>query len=230
MGDVKTGLFGGAESFVPLADATSSGTEIRVPFDESKVKDAPRVDDSEGHLSADEESELYRYYGMSYTDPKPDSGVPTDGAAGRGGVNAEDGTERAVGRDTSGPNTDDAMTRSEEQVNIGTEKVSSGKVRLRKYIVTENVTQTVPVSHEEVRVEREPITEANRGAALSGGDLTTEEHEVELNDERVMVDKDVVPVERVRLDKDVVTEQQQVSEEVRKERIDTDAEDVSRGR
>jgi uncharacterized protein (TIGR02271 family) len=214
---VKTGMFGGAESFVPLADATISGTEIHVPFTKSKVKDAPRVDDSEGHLSRDEESELYRYYDMSYSDAQSDSGLPAGGVGDSG-----PDTAGTVGRDTSGPTTDDAMTRSEEQVNIGTERVSAGKVRLRKYVVTENVTQTVPVSHEEVRIEREPITDANRGDAVSGGDITSEEHEVELTEERVVVDKKVVPVERVRLDTEVVTEEQQVSEEVRKEQIETD--------
>ena len=79
---------------------------------------------------------------------------------------------------------------------------------------------TVPVSHEEVTIEREPITEANRGDALSGGDLTEEEHEVTLTEERAVVDKDVVAVERVRLGTETVTEQQQVDETVRKEQID----------
>ena len=221
---VKTGMFGGAESFIPLADATTSGSEIRVPFDKSKVKDAPRVEDSEGHLSPDEETELYRYYGMTYDDSSSADGVADAGTTSWADNGQDDHTTQGtVGRDTSGPTTDDAMTRSEEQVHIGTEKVSSGKVRLRKYVVTENVTKTVPVSREEVRVEREPITDANRGDAVSGGDLTSEEHEVELTEERVVVDKDVVPVERVKLNKDTVTEEQQVSEEVRKEQIETDA-------
>ena len=63
--------------------------------------------------------------------------------------------------------------------------------------MTENVTKTVPVSHEEVRVEREPITDANVGAAKSGPDIS-EEHEVVLREERPVVEKDVVPTERVR--------------------------------
>jgi uncharacterized protein (TIGR02271 family) len=127
-----------------------------------------------------------------------------------------------VGHDVSGPETDSAMTRSEERLNVGTEQTTTGRARLRKYVVTENVTKTVPVSHEEVRIEREPITEANRDDALSGGDITEEEHEVELKGERVVVGKDTVPVERVRMDTDVVTEDQQVSEELRKEQIDAD--------
>ena len=211
---VKTGMFGGAESFVPLSGSSVSGDDIQVQFDKDTVKDAPRVEDSDGHLEKSEEAELYRYYGMDYSDVT--SGPSAHEASGRG----HDGP--TGGRDTSGPETDEAMTRSEERLNVGTEQVTTGKVRLRKYVVTENVTKTVPVSHEEVRIEREPITDANRGDALSGGDITEEEHEVELKGERVVVDKETVPVERVRMGKDVVTEDQQVSEEIRKEQIDTD--------
>ena len=135
------------------------------------------------------------------------------------------------GRDTSGPTTDDAMTRSEEQLHVGTEGVEAGRARLRKYVVTENVTQTVPVSHEEVRLEREPISDANRDAALSGEPITEEEHEVTLHAERPVVEKEAVPVERVRLTTDTVTEEAQVNETVRKEQIDepdVDSNDGSR--
>ena len=77
-----------------------------------------------------------------------------------------------VGHDTSGPTTDDAMTRSEEELRVGRTQRESGRARLVKHVVTENVTQTVPVSREEVRIEREPITDANRGDATAGGDIT----------------------------------------------------------
>ncbi len=73
-----------------------------------------------------------------------------------------------MGRDTSGLTTDDAMTRSEEQLRVGTERVEAGRARLRKYVTTETETRTVPVSHEEVRVEREPITDANMPNAMDG--------------------------------------------------------------
>ena len=125
-----------------------------------------------------------------------------------------------VGNDVSGRETDDAMTRSEEELRVGTTQRETGRARLRKYIVTENVTQTVPVQREEVRVEREPITDANRDAATSGADLCEEEHEVVLHAEEVVVDKRAVPKERVRLDKDTVTEQREVSEGVRKEQVE----------
>jgi len=204
----KTGLFGSSETFVPLAGAQVSAEQLTVPYDEETVKGAPNVDPDNGHLSADEEAELYRYYGL-------DNGQP-----------ASDGHETStgtVGHDTSGPTTDNAMTRSEEQLHVGTETRETGRARLRKYVVTENVTQTVPVSREEVRIEREPITDANRGDATSGADITEEEHEVTLHEERPVVAKETVPVERVRMDTDTVTGEEQVSEEVRKEQIEAEA-------
>ena len=104
------------------------------------------------------------------------------------------------------------MTRSEEELRVGTAKREKGRARLVKHVVTEEVTQTVPVRREEVRIEREPITDANRGDATAGGEITSEEHEVVLHEEEVVVDKQAVPKERVRLDKDVITDEQQVSE------------------
>jgi uncharacterized protein (TIGR02271 family) len=157
-----------------------------------------------------------------------DSGA--DGGADRGADYDEGADRRAtVGHDTSGPTTDDAMTLSEERLNVGTQRREAGRARLRKYVVTENVTQTVPVSREEVRIEREPITDANIGDATSGPDISEEEHEVILHEERPVVEKEAVPVERVRLDTETVTDEVTVSDEVRKERIDTDV-DADRNR
>jgi uncharacterized protein (TIGR02271 family) len=145
------------------------------------------------------------------------------------GDNDRDNRHGTVGHDTSGPTTDDAMTLSEERLNVGTQQRESGRARLRKYVVTENVTQTVPVSHEEVRLEREPITDANIGNATAGPAISEEEHEVTLHEERPVVEKEAVPVERVRLDTETVTDQATVNEEVRKEEIDTDI-DADRNR
>jgi uncharacterized protein (TIGR02271 family) len=207
------GLFGGRESFVPLAEASLNGSQITIPWSKAKVKDAPEVNvGSDGHISEDQEATLYQYYGMTYSTAAPDTRRPAQ--AGQ------------VGHDTSGPNTDEAMTRSEEQLRVGTEKVASGTARLRKFVVTENVTTTVPVSREEVRLVTEPITDENRSAAMAGGDITSEEHEVTLHEERPVVQKEVVPVERVRLDTETITEEQQVSEQVRKEQVESDLSDV----
>ncbi|MCU1530844.1 MAG: photosystem reaction center subunit [Arthrobacter sp.] len=229
----KTGLFGTSESFIPLEGARLEGNDIVVPYSKDQVKDAPRVD-TDGHLEPSEEERLYEHYqlgggGRTYTDATTDRDTDTartgTASTGRFGVaNADD----TVGRDTSGPTTDDAMTRSEERLNVGTEKQATGRARLRKYVTTENVTQTVPVQREEVRIEREPITDANRADAMGGPDLSDEEHEVILHEERVVVNKETVPVERVRLDTETVTDEVTVDEEVRKEHIDTDGIDDRR--
>jgi uncharacterized protein (TIGR02271 family) len=269
---VKTGLFGTKESFVPLQGADLTDDGLRVPVSKSQVKDAPKVD-TDGHLSPQEEQELYRYYGLGSgqgttettgnigtagmagtghtgrdtTNTETTGNIGTAGVAGTGHTDRDrDGVRddlegrtggrtdrdgdgvyddvqgRAVGRDTSGPTTDDAMTRSEERLNVGTRTEEAGRARLRKYVVTENVTETVPVSREEVRVEREPITDANVGNAMDGPAISEEEHEVTLHAERPVVEKEAVPVERVRLDKETVTEQERVSADVRKEEIEVD--------
>jgi uncharacterized protein (TIGR02271 family) len=129
---------------------------------------------------------------------------------------------RTVGHDTSGPTTDQAMTRSEEQLRVGTESREVGRARLRKYVVTEQQQVTVPVSREEVRLEREPITDANRGAAYDGPAISEEEHEVVLHAERPVIETEAVAVERVRLDKETVTENETVRGTVRKEEIELD--------
>ena len=268
---VRTGLFGTKESFVPLQGADLTDDGVRVPVSKAQVKDAPKVD-TDGHLSPQEEQELYRYYGLASgqgttTDTTTTGNIGTAGMAGTGhtgrdttatettgnvgttGVAGTGQTDRdrdgipdamegrtdrdgdgvyddvqgrAVGRDTSGPTTDEAMTRSEERLNVGTRTEETGRARLRKYVVTENVTETVPVSREEVRVEREPITDANVGNAMDGPAISEEEHEVTLRAERPVVEKEAVPVERVRLDKETVTEQERVSADVRKEEIEVD--------
>jgi uncharacterized protein (TIGR02271 family) len=200
---VKTGMLGSRVSFVPLAQAQEAEDGIRVPYDKAQVRDAPSIE-PDGELSHEEESGLYRHYGLEY---------------------ADQGSGSETGHDTSGPTTDDAMTRSEEELRVGTERREAGRARLRKYVVTENVTQTVPVEREEVRVEREPITDANLDDATEGHEISEEEHEVVLHEEQPVVDKRAVPKERVRLSKDEVTEEAQISEEVRKEQIETDATD-----
>ncbi|MEK0153837.1 PRC and DUF2382 domain-containing protein [Arthrobacter oryzae] len=223
---VKTGLFGTSESFVPLEGARVEGDNIVVPFGKDQVKDAPRVD-TDGHLEPSEEDRLYRHYrvnggGVRGTEAGRTSDFRSNEGRAGTGFREDADTTGTVGRDTSGPTTDDAMTRSEERLNVGTEQQATGRARLRKYVTTENVTQTVPVQREEVRIEREPITDANAGAAMSGPDISEEEHEVVLHEERPVVEKETVPVERVRLNKDTVTDEVTVDEEVRKERIETE--------
>jgi uncharacterized protein (TIGR02271 family) len=220
---VRTGLFGTRESFVPIRGADLTDDGVRVSVSKDRVKDAPKID-TDGHLSPQEEQELYRYYGLgngtaqaTTTENATTENATTETTTGTG-----TDTRAAVGHDTSGPTTDDAMTLSEERLDVGTRSEEVGRARLRKYVVTENVTTTVPVSHEEVRIEREPITDANVGNAMDGPAISEEEHEVTLHAERPVVEKEAVPVERVRLDKETVVENETVSEGLRKEEIEVD--------
>ncbi len=223
---VKTGMFGSKTTFVPITNATVEGDELRVPFSKDQVKGAPNLED-DGELSQDEEAMLAQHYGMSYSEAPSDTGLPQGGGQ---PVQGEQEAQTApVGRDTSGPTTDEAMTRSEEELRVGKVRRPSGLVRLRKHIVEEQVSQTVPVEREQVRVEREPITDANMGKAMDGPALSEEEHELTLTEEQVVVDKEVVPKERIRLDKDVVVEEQQVSETVSREEIEVDGDVEGRG-
>jgi uncharacterized protein (TIGR02271 family) len=215
---VKTGLFGKKLSFIPIAEASDTSGDVRVPYETQQVKDAPNAE-PDGELSQEEEADLYRHYGLDYSEARSDSGLPEGGAG--------DGERGAVGRDTSGPTTDDAMTRSEEELRVGKMDQERGRARLRKYVVTEQVQQTVPVRREEVRVEREPITDGNVDDALDGPAISEEEHEVVLHEEQPVVEKKAVPKERVRMEKESVTEEAQVSEEVRKEQIEADG-DIDR--
>jgi uncharacterized protein (TIGR02271 family) len=213
---VKTGCSAAASPSCPVAEATQAEGHVVVPYDKDQVKGAPHAE-PDGALSQQEEAALYRHYGLQYSEAGSDTGLPAGGTA-----PAPTQERGVVGHDTSGPTTDDAMTRSEEELRVGKTSQEVGRARLRKYIVTENVQTTVPIQREEVRVEREPITDANIADATSGPALSEEEHEVVLHTEEPVVQKDVRPVERVRLDKDVITEEVQVNETVRKEQIETD--------
>jgi uncharacterized protein (TIGR02271 family) len=223
---VNTGLFGTKSTFVPIVQASERNGDVQVPYDKQLVKDAPRIE-ADQHLSEAEEQQLWRHYGLDYgagqagtaAQRQPDTEEidrPVGAAAGG----------RRAGDDTAGRGVNEAMTRSEEELRVGTETRQRGRARLRRYVTTETQQITVPVQREEVRVEREPITDANLDDATSGPDISEDEHEVVLHEERPVVDKEVVPRERVRLDTETVTEERQVGEEVRKEQIEVDEGDT----
>jgi uncharacterized protein (TIGR02271 family) len=238
---VSSGLFGTKSNFVPLAGASPEGEDVRADVTKDQVKDAPGVE-HDGELSESEERRLFEHYGVPYTtegsttaqgQPNGGQGAATDrgpsdrtaidsGQTDQGEADRAETDREHVGHDTSGPTTDDAMTRSEEELTVGTRQREAGRARLRKHVVTEMVTKTVPVKREEVRIEREPISDANRGDAHDGPDISEEEHEVVLHEDEVVVDKQAVAKERVRLGVDTVSEDREISEEVRKEQIDTD--------
>jgi uncharacterized protein (TIGR02271 family) len=205
---VKTGWFGNNISFVPFEDAYVGGDDVVVAYSKDTVKGSPNFD-ADGHLNHEEEDGLYEYYrrrSAGYSGAEVDSDV--DG--------------RTIDRGAD----DDAMTRSEEELEVSKRRTETGRARLRKWVETEHVQMTVPIRREKARLVTEPITDRNRDEALSGPDLREAEHEVVLSEEEIDVDKRVVPKERVRLEKEVETEEVPVDESVRKERIEMDRDDT----
>lgn len=244
---VKTGFFGNKETFVPLEGARNASDGLHVMPTRDAVKGAPQVS-GDGHLDQSETDELYRYYEIRPGDansattgdgeagqPGSDQGIgagagaaaaPTPGrheqAEQHTGTEANTTAQQQRGdRYGAGEGNGQDVVRSEERMTAGTERVESGRARLRKYVVTEQQNVTVPVSHEEVRVEREPISETERDR-LQSSEIGEEEQEVVLHEERPTVHKDTVPVERVHLDTETVTEEQTVSGELQKERVEVE--------
>jgi len=215
---VATGLFGSRTSFVPITGASAQGDDVVLQYTKDQVKGAPNAE-ADGALSQDEEAELYSHYGLNYSESRSDSGLPEGGYA---------GTEGAGTRGRSGKS-DDAMTRSEEELRIKKSTQEAGRVRLRKWVETEHVQQSVPVTKERVTVEREAIDSSNVDSAMSGAQISEGVHEVVLNEETAYADTEVVPKERIRLDKERVTEQEQIAADLRKERVEVEG-DTTTGR
>lgn len=213
---VRTGWFGTKLTLAPISGSTVEADDgLRLAYDKDLIKDAPNFEVA-GHLSGDEERTLYAHYGFSWDDAE-------SVGYGYGDAYESDRADRDfTGEWTAGTGTDDAMTRSEEELRVGTERRETGRARLRKYVVTEHQQVTVPVTREEVRLEREPITDENMDEALSGPDIAESEHEVITHEERAVVAKETVPKERVRLTKETVSDTEQVGADVRKERIELD--------
>ena len=237
---VNHGLFGGGDSIVPLRGHTLQDGELHLAFAKDRIEDAPDLDEN-GHLTNADQEAFYRHYGLEGVEERTQydtgavAGAGAAGAAGAGAGYAADNYGQHAERDfadrdadyadrdfadrTAATN-DGSIIRSEEQLNVDTERVEAGQVHLRKYVVHETETVEVPVEREEVRVTREPITDADR--ANFDGNIGEQEASVTLHEDRVNVSKESVPVEKVSLDKETVRETQQVTEDVAKERIETD--------
>lgn len=234
---VSHGLFGGGDSIVPLRGHTLRDGDLHLAFSKDRIEDAPDLDEN-GHLTTQDQDAFYRHYGLETTEDvttyetgkhaAAGAGVGAAGAgvgAGAAGAGAGAGergvvdNERAAAADRT-TDVDGELIRSEEQLNVSKDRVESGQVSLRKYVVEETETVEVPVEREEVRIVREPITDADR--ANYDGNIGEQEASVTLHEDRVTVSKESVPVEKVSLEKDTVRDTERVSEEVRKERFETD--------
>ncbi|MFC4017138.1 YsnF/AvaK domain-containing protein [Micromonospora sp. GCM10011542] len=198
---VKTGVMGHHESMAPLGNARMQDGRLMVAYDKATVKGAPTVEtDADTPLNAEQTAQLYAHYKLQ----------------------PQQAPQQAPQRARQGR---EDLVRSEERLRVGTESQPAGTAVLRKYVVTEDVHTTVPVEHDEVYVEREPVTSADARA-----DIGEAQQEMQLRAERPVVAKDQVPVERVHLAKNEVVEDQPVDERVRHEEVEARIPEPSRRR
>lgn len=190
---IGTGFLGTKRVLVPLEGASLSDEGVTLRYSKEHVKGSPDID--EDQISPETESELYAYYRL-------------DSSRGR------------VGRAESDRDVDQAITRSEEELQVGKEQREAGKARLRKWVETEPVEMDVELKRETARVVRERVDEPTRADAIG-----EEEAEVTLRAERPVVEKQAVVKERVGIQKDVETEHETVRDEVRKEHVEVEEED-----
>ena len=198
---IGTGVLGTHEVHVPLAGTAVRDGEVVVPFAKSSVDESPAVSGWQT-MTPEEAARLTAHYKNAAT-PEP-----TDPLA--------DAPAGTVGSAVT-------VTRSEELLHVGVERVVSKVVRVSKYRVTETVTRTFQVSHEEIRVDTLPAHGPAQPAGFGGRRPDADgsrNFEVVLHAEQLVVTKHVVPVERVRITVDDVVQQVQVSESVRKETLE----------
>ena len=211
--------------------------EIYRHYGLDNVEDTTRYGEGAGNQDAGEELSTLDRHEAAGGNTAAGAGVGAAGAgvgaagagAGVAGANADQAgaTERevantdAANREAAG-NNEGEIIRSEERLNVQKDKVQTGEARLRKYVVTDTETVEVPVTREEVRVERTPISEEEVANLKGNIDEAGQEASVTLSEERVSVNKETVPVEKVSLNKEQITETERHTEELRKEQIDSD--------
>lgn len=218
---VRGNVLGTQEALVPLDGAVLEDDTLAVPVSRSTVLAAPRrpVDRP---LEDDEREAMHAFYEAPRSEEPADP--PVDSAA---PAPAESPSPTAVPAADSAPAPTAAVaepgaeeltvTAYRERMRMSTERVPTTRLRLTKTVVIEQETATVSLRREEVRLVREPVVD---GSAVPGATVGSAEQEVVLHEERVVVETEVVPIERVRLVVQTIAEDHEVSAEVRAERIE----------
>ena len=239
---VRIGLLGSRLTLVPLDQATVSfaataggGGSVTVPYDAATILDAPSVALGE-ELTELDTAAVLRHYGMEVAEPAEPGDLDQTDRPDPEVVEARGAGERPTeltGQPATTSSPSEApveVLRSQEELQVGKRR-RARRVRLKRYVVTDYVTKTIPVQREEIRLEEEPVEEPTAGEPTGppeGGEAASTEGgaEVLLRGEEVVIQKRVVPRERVRLTKEVVTEERPVSGEVRKEHVEVNDRDV----
>jgi stress response protein YsnF len=223
-GLVRTGLLGSRQTLVPLDQATvplavmvSGAGSVRVPFESAAILDAPSVAVGE-EISEATAIALRRYYGLG------DPVAPAEGDHGPSDTESLDAGAAVPAAMTTAAMTSASteprgtMIRSEEELRVRVRR-RARRVRIKRYVVTDYVTTTIPVRREELRLVEALGDEASRTAPPAPPGTSWE---MVLHQEEPVVSRRVVARERVRLSVQTVTEHRRISGEVRKERIQVD--------
>jgi uncharacterized protein (TIGR02271 family) len=205
--------------FVPLGSSQVTADGLSVPFDSQKIMSGPEIDAGQ-HMSAAQAEELSRYYGL--TVPSQQSRGRMDEESGQmpagqqqAGTGQQPGTGQQAAGDQAGS---DWMIRQEEQIQVGKEMLETGRVRLHKYVDVESIEQPVHLYREEFEIERIPIS----GDERVSGNISEGVQEIVLHEERAVLRKELVPVERVRLRTRQVEQDSTVRDQIRRERIEVE--------
>src|SRR3712207_3793350 len=203
---VKMGFLGTRSTLIPWEAVSSTddeGKAITVATDKATAKDGPVFDDDK-EITPEFENEVYSYYGLQRSET-------TD----------EPGTYEAYQDAAPSTTHEDELRvqRSEEELAAGTRERETGQLKVRKRVRTDREQIEVPTRHEEVSVERVPVS----GEATEV-EIGEDEVVVPVTEEEVVVGKRPVVKEEVRIRKDVVEDTETVEEDVRREEIEVEDE------
>jgi len=198
---VKMGFLGTSSTLIPMDVATvdESSSSITVSSDKETAKNGPSFDDDR-EITPEYENEVRSYYGLGAAQTQSTGSYDTYEEEPRSEVTHDDELR---------------VQRSEEELRAGTREREAGSVKVRKRVRTDRERIEVPVKHEEVTVERVPVSGEATEAQIGEDEVS-----VPVTEEEVVVDKRAVAKEEVRLRKDVVEGTEVVEEDVRREEID----------
>ncbi len=242
---VKMGFLGTKSTLIPMEVATTdeSAGAITVSSDKETVKNGPAFDDDR-EITPEYENEVRSYYGLGAAQTQSTgsygeydgghSGAGTTGSTSAGTVGSgmsmgdtesgefrehdagDEGVSQSHGDDLADED-ELRVQRSEEELRAGTREREAGSVKVRKRVRTDRERVEVPTKHEEVSVERVPVSGEATEAQIGEDEVS-----VPVTEEEVVVDKRAVAKEEVRLRKDVVEGTEVVEEDVRREEVDVE--------
>jgi uncharacterized protein (TIGR02271 family) len=197
----------GKRVMVPLHHARPERDVLALPLDRHRVASAPAVRADVAEIPPEAGRYVLEHFGLTSGDEDLTTQVMAP-------VEPTPTGEQAA---------DAEITLSEEQLVVDAVPRAAERVRVRKAVVTEEVTVTVTVRREELVIEREPLDDPATEIAWAE-DTAADAGAVEfvLHAEEPVVTKRVVPLERVRVRRDTVVEERRITDEVRKERLDVD--------